>query len=115
MAVTVAYLYPVIGGVAPTALQTADMVVATVIADNNADTDAVIVHNMGLSAAELAEGKPIVTLEPGIAEAAAARVSNWIVGAKAANQVTVHKAAGGGGAAGIQLRVVVRRPHSIGQ
>lgn len=110
MAVTVTYSWPVAGVVAPTALQTEDLVVADVIADNNADTDAVITHNIGLSAAELVAGFPIVALEPMIA---AAQASLWYVSAKAANTVTVTKAAGVGGDPAAQLRVHVRRPHTI--
>lgn len=116
MAVTVAYEHPIAGAGPPTALQVADMVTATVIASADADTNAVITHNMGLSAADLAAGRPVVILEPGVAEAAAARLSNWAVTAKDANTVTVNKTnAVGSGAAGIQLRVHISRPHSVGR
>jgi uncharacterized heparinase superfamily protein len=115
MAVTVGYLSPVTGAVAPTALQAQSQLVrATVIATADGDTDAVITHNLGLSAAELALGRPDVILTSGYAEAAAARLSDWVVTALAANTVTVTKTtAGGSGAAGIQLHVTVLRPHSL--
>ena len=111
MAVTVTYEWPVAGIVAPTALQAEDLVTANVLADNNADTDAIIVHNIGLSVAELAAGLPIVILEP---LRASAQASLWYVSARDANTVTVTKAGGvGGDAAAAQLRVHVRRPHTI--
>lgn len=113
MAVTVTYSWPVAGIVAPTALQTEDLVVADVLADNNADTDAVITTNMGLSAADLAAGRPAVVIEP---LRASAQASLWYVLAKAANSVTITKAPGvGGDAAGAQVRVHITRPHSIYQ
>lgn len=111
MAVTVTYEWPVAGLVAPTALQAEDLVTANVLADNNADADAVITHNIGLSVAELNAGFPVVILEP---LRASAQTSLWYVRLKAANTVTVTKAAGtGGDAAGPQLRVHIRRPHTI--
>lgn len=115
MATTVGYLSPVTGAAAPTALQAQTQLVrATVIATADGDTDVVITHNLGLSAAELALGRPDVILNPGFAEPAAARVSGWVVTALAANTVTVTKGTGGGsGAAGIQLHVTILRPHSI--
>lgn len=119
MAVTVTYEHPVTGIVAPTALQTKEQVTATVIATLDADAAAIIVHNMGLTAAELALGLPIVVLEPILA---AARTSDWIVGSAAlpagkdANTIQVSKTiAGGSGNGAAQLRVNILRPHTIGR
>jgi hypothetical protein len=93
-----------------------DQATANIIATADGDTDVVITHNMALAAADLAAGRPIVTLMPGQAEAAASRLSAWVITNIAANTVTVTKtAAGGSGAAGIQLRVDIRRPHTIGR
>lgn len=115
MAVTIGYLSPVTGASAPTAAQAkAQRVKASVIASADGDTDAVITHNLGLSAAELTAGSPDILLEPGIAEPAACRLSNWMVTAFDANTCTVTKTtAGGSGAAGIQLKVIIQRPHSL--
>lgn len=112
MAVTVTYEYPVAGLVPPTAVvQAKNMVVANIIATANGDTDAVVTHNLNLSAADLASGKPMVTLER---IDAAARASLWVITALAADTVTVTKSGAAGGAVPAQLRVTVRRPHSIG-
>lgn len=120
MAINLNYLWPATGAVAPTALQVADEVVVDVEATADGDGDAAITHNLGLSAADLAVGKPLITLMIGagvVANAAAARLSNWLITAIAANTITVTKVAGAGGsgAAGAQLRVSIKRPHSIGR
>lgn len=114
MAVTVTYEHPVAGAVAPTAAQAAavSMVSANVIATADADTTAVITHNMALTAAELAAGFPLVTILP-LLQAVGA-LSEWAMTAKDANTCTFTKGTGAGsGNAGAQLRVVVQRPHTI--
>lgn len=112
MAMTVTYEHPVAGLVPPVAVtESKDLVVATVGVGLAADTDAVIVHNLGLAAADLAAGHPEVVLEP---LTAAARASLWYVSAKTANNITVTKA-GGVGAGAAQLRAHISRPHTIGQ
>ena len=113
MAVTVNYRYPVTGIVAPTALQSKSTVVAAIIATLNGDTDAVITHNFGLSAAELALGWPEVIITP--MQQAIGAASGWACTAYAADTVTVTKSGAAGGDAAEQVMVVVRRPHSIGK
>ena len=114
MAVTINYRWPVTGVVAPTALQAKDTVSAAVIADADADTTATIVHNMGLSAAELALGSPLV-IATGMNQAVCA-LSGWACTARNANNVVMTKGIGAGsGDAAEQLMVVVHRPHSIGR
>ncbi len=79
MAAVITYQHPVAGIVAPTALQAMDLVTAVVEA-LDADTDAVVVHNLGLTAAQLALGWPIVTLEPLYAVAGTeANLADWFV------------------------------------
>lgn len=115
MAITVTYEHPVAGLVAPTAVQVATQVTATVIASADGDTNADITHNMALSVAELAAGFPIVILEP---LTAPAQLSLWYVPAanKTTNAVRVTKSvAGGSGNAAAQLRVHILRPHTIGR
>lgn len=117
MAVTINYEYPIVvavpPGVAPTALQVHDSVIAAVIATANGDTDAVITHNFGLVAAQLAAGQPeiiLIPLQP------VAIVASWVVSAVAANTITVTKlGVGGTSDAAVQLRVHIKRPHSIGR
>jgi hypothetical protein len=78
----------------------------TVIADSDADTQAVITHSL-----EPAESNPEVELTPILA---AARTSAWIVLSRDSTQVTVGKGTGGGsGSVTEQLEVVIFRPHSI--
>lgn len=114
MAVTVTYEHPVAGIVAPTALQVADMVVATIIKGADGDIAATITHNFGLTAAQLAAGFPIVTITP--IEQLTAVLADWTVSATAANSITLAATAGAGsGGANPQVRVTVRRPHSIGR
>lgn len=114
MAISVNYEHPVTGAVAPTALQTIDEV--TFICDGGAaggaDTAVIVTHNMGLSVADLAAGRPEVILEP---LTAVARLSLWVVTAKAADTITLGKAAGAGTVGAAQLRVHIRRPHTIGR
>jgi hypothetical protein len=110
MAVTVTYTYPVAGLVPPTALQTHDLVMATVIADADADTTATIIHNMGMPATAV----PIVEITPLLTMAF---ISGWYVDAAAstADQTVLTKGIGAGsGDAGAQIIVSIRRPHSIG-
>lgn len=116
MATQVDYEHPVIGLVAPTALQTIDQVTATVIEDAGAAVNVAITHNMGLSAADLAAGRPHVILEPidggGVFDV---RTQQWVVSAKAANTITVSSAGVGAGDPLPQLRVHIKRPHTIGR
>jgi hypothetical protein len=120
---TATYEHPVIGLVAPAALLVADQVTFTINDVANADVALIVTHNMGLSAAELAAGLPIVTLVP---LRASARAADWIIGSaalpgitgKTANTIQLTKVAGAGvdaGAGIAQIRVHLQRPHSIGR
>jgi hypothetical protein len=117
MAAVITYQYPVAGLVAPTALQVADQVTAVVEA-LDADTDAVVIHNLGLTAAQLLLGWPIVTLEPLYAVGGTeAILADWYVRLKTANDITITKVAVGGSGTGVgpTVRVHIQRPHSIGR
>lgn len=113
MAVTVTYQYPVAGVVAPTALQgRVATCVATIIKGADGDTAATIVHNMGLSVAQIAAGFPIITITS--IEQLTANLADWTVTTINANDVVfTATAAGGSGSANPQVRVTIRRPHSI--
>ncbi len=114
MAVTVTYTYPVAGTTAPTALQAsnANAVVADVVATADADTTAVVTHNFGLTAAQLANGFPLVNEVPTLSQALTA-MSGWVNSANAANTSTFTKLASvGSGNASAQLRVTIQRPFS---
>jgi hypothetical protein len=118
MAVTVTYQYPVAGVTAPTAVQMGSSaapllskVRATVISTVDGDTTATITHNMGLSTADLAAGRPEVKLT-GISAFAA--VAGWFVSSFTTNTVVLTKTTTtGSGNAAAQLEVVVERPNSV--
>lgn len=114
MAVTVTYEYPVAGLVAPTALQSANLVIATIIKALDADIAATITHNFGLTAAQLAAGFPIIEITPILQ--VDAKLSDFTVNAAGANDVSfIMTAAGGSGNVAAQVRVSIERPHSIGR
>lgn len=75
-----------------------------VVADSDADTQAVITHGMGVT--------PVVAgLEP---EDAAARLSDWIVLSRSSSQVVIGKTTDtGSGTTNAQVRVHLQKPHSI--
>ena len=78
--------------------------IATVVADADGDTQAVIPHGLGVTPLKV----NLVPLH------AAARVSDWILLSKDATNVTVGKTTGvGSGNAAAQLQVEVELPHSI--
>ena len=118
MAVTLTYEYPVAGvapGVIPTALQASvDAMTFTLGTAAVGDDTVTVVHNMGLTAAQLLLGWPIVILEP---LTAASRTSLWIIPAagRLANSIDLTAPAGAAGVGLLQLRVHLLRPHSIGQ
>lgn len=115
-AVTIAYKYPVTAAPAtpPTASQMKNYntVRAQVIADANGDTDVPIIHNMGLTAAELALAQPEVILVP---LDIAFYASIWKVAYTDGDTVTITKSGAAGGTAGAQVGVIIKRPHSIQQ
>lgn len=116
-AVTVVFQYPIAGAVAPTAAQMAllSMLTATVQATADADTTAVVTHNMALTAAQLAFGFPLLTLTMLINFTAAAFPA-WAATVIGANSVTLTKnAAVGSGNAAPQLQVNIQRPNTLVQ
>jgi hypothetical protein len=83
------------------------------VASADADTTATITHNFGLSAAQLAQGFPLVNITPTLSQALTA-LSGWAVTAVATNTITLTKLAStGSGNASPQLSVVVQRPFSM--
>lgn len=112
MAVT--YEYPV-AGAPPTVATVADSVAATVIEAADAAATDVITHAFGLTVAQLAAGQPEVILIP---LTPFAILSAWTVpeAQRLTNTVRVDKAnVMGSGNAAAQLRVILKRPHSIGR
>lgn len=108
MASSVNYAYPVSGTVAPTAAQAANvnMVTASVVMAD-ADTTAVINHNMSLSATQLTNLWPTVS----VVQNAGGTPSPLLTVTRAANSVTLTKqstAAGSGGT----VEVTIQRPFS---
>jgi hypothetical protein len=103
------YLHPVVGTTAPTAEQTKDMVVASIDATTSPNT-AVVVHNMGLTTAQIAMGWPIVSIEPVTVNA---RTASWIVTLQSANQTTLVQLSAAGSTTG-SIILTIRRPHTIG-
>jgi hypothetical protein len=106
--ITVTYTYPVAGATAPTAAQTRNrsMITGTIIMADG-DTQAVVTHNWGLSAAELTDRFPLAKWDyvtPGTAPA----LISW---SRATNTVTFTKATGTGTGATFEFNL--QRPHSI--
>ena len=115
MAVVITYEHPVTGVTAPTALQANEKVVATVTATADGDVLGTIVHNMAISAADLAAGFPEVLIEP-MLPAGWLSTPHVLDGDKDATDVPVTmSAAGSSGNANPQFRVTVSRPHTIGR
>jgi hypothetical protein len=85
-----------------------DSYIADVTATADGDTTATITHNLGAVPQE-------VTLTNLIQAPAA--VSDWAwTASPTANTITLTKGTGvGSGNAGAQVRVIVRRPHTIGR
>lgn len=105
----VTYLWPATGLVAPTALQTKSRVVAS-IATVTAAGAIQVVHNMGLTAAQLAAGQPVVELTPLLPEY---YVNRPIASAQSANGTTITVLSGSSTLTGVL--VTIRRPHTIGE
>lgn len=107
MAVTLYYQWPITAaGAAPTAAQVADMMIVDVIATADGDVAAVIPHLMRAAPIE-------ITLTKILTNALAAEPS-WTVGVVDADNVNLVKlATAGSGNALAQLRVVIRRPHTL--
>lgn len=115
MAVTLNYIWPATGAVAPTAAQMFGLstMVVDVTATADADTTATIPHLMtgfgaGITAPLWAIGQPILSQ-------ALAAESAWTVAAPGvANVVCTKLTTAGSGNAGAQLRVVIQKPYSLG-
>jgi len=110
--VTITYLWPYT--VAPTAAQMQGAnpnytVIATVSASAAADTSAVITHDFGLTAAEITQGFPVVTLVP---QDGNEITSAWFEASENPNYTILQK---GTVAAGGTQKVVIQRPHTIGR
>jgi hypothetical protein len=113
MANTINWTNPATGAVTPTALQVANQ--DSVIVDLTTDgvtTTQTLTHNLNISAADLALGMPDVTFEPESASANSTLIPwmNPATPAKSANAVILTFAAVAG-----QLKVKIKRPHSIGR
>lgn len=107
MAVTLSYILPATGAVAPVAGQVADEMIVDVTATADADAAAVIPHLMRAIPLE-------ITITPILSFALAAS-PGWSVGVVDATNVNLVKlATAGSGNASAQLRVKIRRPHTLG-
>lgn len=106
---TTTYAYPVAGAVAPTRAQALDCNKVTAsVQFADADTVATVVHNFKLSAAQLADQFPIVTVTIGTAGTLAV---NYAVALTDSSTVTITKASTAAGS-GSTLLVTVDRPFS---
>lgn len=113
MAAAVFYLHPptATSATAPTAAQTKERVVVQIDATTSA-TSAAVVHNMGLTAAELAAGAPIVNIEPRQVAAAVGFEAAIIATVQSGNGATFQVASVT--ASALAAVVTFRRPHTIG-
>lgn len=106
--VTVTYKAPYTS--APTAVQQhytpKNLVIATVSASLAADTQAIITHNFGLSAAELLLDYPLVAITP---QDGNEITSPWFEVSQASNYTVLGK---GTTAAGGTVKVAIQRPAS---
>lgn len=86
--------------------QGVDEYIADVEATANGDTDVTITHALGA-----------VPIEVGLCPISADfYASRWAwTASPTANTITITKRTGAGGGTGAQVRVCVRRPHSIGR
>src|SRR4051812_8216983 len=107
MAVTLAYIWPATGAVAPTSVN--DTMIVDVTATADADVTATIPHLMGVAPQD-------VTITPILSQALAA-LSAWSLNAVpgTTNVVCTKLATAGSGNAAAQLRVIIRRPHTLGR
>lgn len=107
---TVTYVYPVAGATAPTAIQAlaANALTAT-IQMLGTDTTAVVTHNWGIAAAELARLFPIPILYQSSGQGTVAPVVQ--IGLTDSNSVTLTKASVTGSQG--TFTIVILRPHSM--
>lgn len=110
MAVTLSYIWPATGATPPTQAQMADTMIVDVTASADGDTTATIPHLMGPTPPQ------DVTITPILSQALAAS-SGWSLNAVpgATNVVCTKLATTGSGSGTAQLRVIIRRPNSIGR
>lgn len=109
MANTINWLNPATGAVSPTAAQVAAQ--NEVIVDLTTDgalTSQVLTHNMGISAADIALGRPNISVQP--SSALANTTLAYFVSAIAANTITLTFAA-----VAATIRVKISRPHTLVQ
>lgn len=119
-AVTLLYLYPVQSATPPTALQAlnSNMNTVDITATADADVAATVTHNWALTAAQLAQGFPLITLTNVLTLALAALPAWTITTPRATGVLTstillTKLATAGSGNAAAQLNVTSLRPHSI--
>lgn len=84
-----------------------DTIIRDVIATADADTTLVIAHGLGAAPAE-------VTMTPLLSQALTA-LAAWTVAIDATNLTLTKLASVGSGNAAAQLRVIAKRPHTIGR
>lgn len=85
-----------------------DSVIRDVIATADGDTTATIPHGLGAAPAE-------VTITKTLSQALAAESSWSVTTIDATNVVCTKLATAGSGNAAAQLRVIIKRPHSLGR
>ncbi len=108
MAVSYSWVFPPTGATPPTAAQMADSMIVDIVASADADVAASITHLLGVAPAE-------VIITPMLTQALTA-LSGWVVATISTTVVTLTKLAStGSGNAAVQLRVIIKRPHTIGR
>ena len=104
---TINYKYPVSASIAPTAQQVYGLGVVTAQVNfGDTDVSAVVTHNFGLSANELADLFPVVIVDP----TASGTTFPQFTFTKATNAVTIAKASTAG--TGGLFDVIILRPHT---
>lgn len=104
---TINYKYPVSASIAPTAQQVYGLGIVTAQVNfGDTDASAVVTHNFGLSANELADLFPAVIVDP----TAGGTTFPQFTYTKATNAVTINKASTSG--TGGTFDVIILRPHT---
>lgn len=107
----VTYLYPATGTTPPTAAQMMLQNLLTVqINTLDADTLGALTHNWGLSAAETAFYRPIISVKATVRETAGDYLT-WSLPASSANVLNFNKTSGSG--TGGTFIVDLLRPHTL--
>lgn len=106
MSTSASYIWPATGATPPTSVN--DSLIVDIVASADGDTTITVPHLMGVAPQE-------VYITPLLSQALTA-LSGWVVSTiNTTNIILTKLASTGSGNAAAQLRLIVKRPHSIGR